>query len=95
MVYLCTINHAQNNNNIKNATAKTNEIFIWGDNANAYETLALRAAKMWRKRGFIVEEIHVRDVNNSLTFALQHNGATISIISHNITARGERLRLEW
>lgn len=95
MVYLCTINHAQNNNNMKNATAKTNEIFIWGDNANAYETLALRAAKMWRKRGFIVEEIYVRDVNNSLTFALQHNGATISIISHNITARGERLRLEW
>jgi hypothetical protein len=80
---------------MKNATAKANEIFIWGDNANAYETLALRAAKMWRKRGLQVEEIEIRDVNNCLTFSLLQRGVCVSLISHNITARGERLRLEW
>jgi hypothetical protein len=84
VLYICSINNNKTYNTMKNIT-------IFGDNVASYETLAIRAARMWKKRGYKVSEIEISDVNGCLTFGLYNNGSIDSLISLN----GERLKFEW
>lgn len=67
-------------------------INIFGDNVQSYESLAIRAARMWKKRGYNSSDISISDVNGCVTFSLlDARGGIDSVIS----LEGKRLKFAW
>lgn len=68
------------------------DVVVTGDNVDSYFDLAIKASKMWKKRGFEIDCIEIADVNGHVSFRSIGNRGEVNSV---IELAGKRLKFCW